>query len=209
MPVVWLFIGSAMVAFSYYFFYTPTDPWPGVIGGAIGGTIFLVVLFFGIMKTTPFSLKTKIASTVLLLAVLGLSEVSWKTLYDMSHYQRKILGTIRIVIGEGILQSYTEGAMIPPFHAYYATNQRKKIPIGKLFLVMNKDKIHGGSYKFENDLEQVSMLRNVSDTSITLIMVDTVARGRDAAFKNANGQTGRLQAKATLTERGVSHEREN
>ena len=209
MALLWLIIGSAMVVVPFYLFDTPMDPWPSVIAGAIGGTIFLVIFFFAIMQKTPFALRTKIISTSLLIIVLGASAVTWKTMYDMCHYQRSTLGKIRTIIGEGILHSYTEAAMLPPFRAYHAGNQRKPMSIGKLFLAMNKDCIHDGSYKFYGDQYQVSMVNEISDTSVTLILIDTVARGYNAGFKNLNGQTGRLQAKAILTEKGVRHEREN
>ena len=130
-------------------------------------------------------------------------------MYDMSHFQRKLLGKIRTTIGDGILRSFTSEVMLPPFHDFYAKGQRRQIPIGKLFFAANKDRLRDGSLKPDINNYYVSFLKDISDTSITLMMVDTVARGRDAAFKNVNDQTGRVQARAILTERGVSHEREN
>ncbi len=208
MAIVWLIVGALMVVVPFFLFDTPTDPWPAVIAGAIGGTLFLIALFTIIIQKTPFPKRTKIVSTTLFVIVLAGAGVSWKTMYDMTHYQRKTLGTIRTIIGDGIQRSFTATVMLPPFREYYAKNQRRQMPIGKIFLALNKDRIHPGYFKFDDEYE-ASYLKDVSDTSITLIMVETVAKGRDAAFKNFNGQTGRLQAKAILTEKGVQHEREN
>ena len=209
MNILWVIIGSGMVIVPYYLFDTPLDPWPSVIAGGTGGALFLIALFTWIMVKTPFPKRTKIVSAIAFVIIFAAGALSWQTMYEMCHYQQKLLGTIRTTIGDGVLRSFTSTAMLPPLHDYYAKNQRRQMPIGKLFLTANKDRIHDGYFKFDSDEYQVSFLKDVSDTSIALVMIDTVARGRDAAFKNFNGQTGRLQAKAILTERGVQHEREN
>jgi len=209
MNILWVIIGSGMVIVPYYLFDTPADPWPSVIAGGIGGALFLIALFTTIMLKTPFPKRTKILSAIVFVIVFAAGALSWQTMYEMCHYQQKLLGTIRTTIGDGVLRSFTSKVMLPPFHEYYARNQRRQMPIGKLFLALHKDRIHGGHFKPDTLDQQASFLNDISDTSITLTMVDTVARGRDAAFKNTNGQTGRLQAKAILTERGVQYEREN
>lgn len=209
MAIVWPIVGALMVVVPFFLFDTSTDPWPAVIAGAIGGALFLIALFTEIIRKTPFPRKIKILSTTLFVIVLAAATISWKTMYDMTHYQRKTLGTIRTIIGDGIQRSFVSTVMLPPFRQYYAKNQRRQMPIGKIFLALNKDRIRDGYFKFDSDEYEVSFLKDVSDTSITLMMVDTVARGRNAAFKNFNGQDGRLQGKAILTERGVHYEREN
>jgi len=208
MTIVWPIVGVLMIVVPFFLYDTPTDPWGAVIAGAIGGALFLIALFTTIIRTTPFPKRTKIFSTTLFVIVLAAAGVSWKTMYDMSHYQRKTLGTIRTIIGEGIQRSFTATVMLPSFREYYAKNQRTKLPIGKVFLALNKDRIHPGYFTFDDEYG-ASFLKVVSDTSITLVMVETVAKGRDVAFKNFNGQAGRLQGKAILTERGVRYEREN
>lgn len=209
MPIVWLIVGALMVVVPFFLFDTPMDPWPSVTAGAIGAALFIIVAFFSIVKRTPFSKRTKIISTLLFLTAFTLSSVSFNTMCKMTNYQRELLGKIRTTIGEGILQSNTSLAMLPPFREYYQQKHPGRMSIGKLFLTMNKDRIQNGNYKFQDDQVTLAFLKDVSDSGVTLIMVDTVARGQNPDFSNIDGQIGRLQSRASLTKRGVRYEREN
>jgi hypothetical protein len=185
------------------------DPWPGVVAAGIGGTIFIVILFLFIMLRTSFTSRVKIVSSVVLVIILAASFASWKTMYDMTHFQRILLGKIRTVIGEGIIEAASYDAMYPSFRKYHEQSHQRKLPIGKIFFAVNKERIHDKVYRFYTDQFMQSYLDNVSDSSITLIIVDTVARGKDLNFANFNGSIGRLQFKSVLREKGVHYEREN
>ena len=107
------------------------------------------------------------------------------------------------------MESAAYDAMYPPFRKYYEQRSPAKVPIGKIFLAVNKERIHDKVYRFQSDEFIQSALDNVSDSLVTLIMVDTVARGKDLSFANYNGVKGRLQFRAELREKGVHYEREN
>ncbi len=209
MAIIWFFIGSLMVIGPFLIFHVPMDPWPGVVAAGIGGTVFVVLLFFFIILRTPFAPRIKMLSTAILAIMLIASFVSWKTMYDMTHFQRTTLGKIRTAIGEGIMESASYDAIYPPFRKYYEQSHAPKLPIGKIFLAVNNERIHDKVYRFDGDQFIQSSLDNVSDSTITLIMVDTVARGRDLNYPNYNGLKGRLQFKAVLREKGARYEREN
>jgi hypothetical protein len=209
MAIVWLFIGLLMVIGPFLAFHVPMDPWPGVVAAGIGGGIFILVLFFFTVLRTPFSQKAKILSGAVLAILLLASFVSWKTMYDMTHFQRTLLGKIRTVIGDGIIEQAAYDAMYPPLRTFYEQTKKPKLPIGKIFLAVNKERIHDKVYRFSGDDFFQASLVSESDSTVTLLIADSVARGRDLSFANYNGLRGRLQFKAVLKEKGVSYEREN
>jgi len=209
MPIVWFLIGSVMVVGPFLMFHVPMDPWPGAVAAGIGGTIFVMLLFLFVILTTPFTTRVKLLSGAIVAVTVLASFVSWKAMYDMTHYQRTILGTIRTVIGEEIMESAAYDAMYPSLRKYYEQRAPAKLPIGKIFLAVNKERIHDKVYRFQGDEFILSALDNVSDSVVTLIMVDTVARGKDLSYANYNGRIGRLQFRAELREKGVHYEREN
>jgi len=209
MAIVWFFIGSLMVIGPFLIFHVPMDPWPGVVAAGIGGTVFVVLLFLFTILRTPFTTKLKLLSSAVLTIILIASFVSWRTMYDMTHYQRTMLGKIRTVIGDGIMENACYDAMYPPIRKYYEQSHLPKLPIGKIFLAVNKERLHNKVYRFDGDQYIQSSLDNVSDSTVTLLMVDSVARGKDLNYENYNGLKGRLQFRAVLREKGVSYEREN
>jgi hypothetical protein len=209
MAIVWFLVGSAMVVGPFLIFHVPMDPWPGVVAAGIGGAIFVVLLFLFVILQTALTLRIKLlAGAVLAIAIIA-SLISWKAMYDMTHYQRFMLGKIRTVIGEGIMESAAYDAMYPPFRKYYEQRPAAKLPIGKIFYAVNKERIHDKVYRFDGDQFNQSDIENLSDSVVTLTLVDTVARGKDLSFANFNGQKGRLQFRAELREKGVHYEREN
>jgi len=209
MAIVWLVIGAVMVVVPFFLFNTPMDPWPSVTAGAIGAGVFVLVLFIATVRSALFSQKAKIISALVFVAAVVSISITWETSYEQSYFQRNTLAKIRTIIGEGIFQNFTFDAMLPPLRAYYLQKPAKKTPIGNLFMKINKDRINNGVYRFENIQYEITYVRDVSESAVTLVSVDSVARGKDPSFANLNGQTGRLQVKAVLTEKGVRYERQN
>jgi len=209
MPIVWFLIGSVMVAGPFLVFHAPMDPWPGAVAAGTGGTLFVLALFFYIILKTPFAVKIKMLSSAALIIVLGASFMSWKTMYEMTHFQRALLGKIRTVIGEGIVEAASYDAMYPSFRKYYEQHVSPKLPIGKIFLAVNKERIHDKVYRFDGDQFIQASIENASDSAVTLMMVDSVARGNNLQFSNYNGLKGRIQFRAVLRTKGVHYEREN
>jgi hypothetical protein len=209
MVIIWFLVGSLMVIGPWLIFHAPMDPWPGTVAAGIGGTAFVVILFLFVILRTLFLPRTKLLSSALLVIMLVASFVSWKTMYDQTHFQRNVLGKIRTFIGEEIIETASYDALYPPLRKYYEQPQPRRLSIGKIFLAVNKQRIHDKAYRFDSDQYIQSSLDAVSDSSVTLIMVDSVARGRNLTFANYNGDMGRLQFKSVLREKGVHYEREN
>jgi len=209
MSIVWIVIGLIMAAVPFWFFSVPMDPWSGVNAGALGAGLFTVIFLVAILRHPVFSRNVRILTCIMFIIIAGSISISWKAGYDQSHYQRQRLGEIRTVIGEGILKSYSTQAALKTLRAYYLQKPARKTPIGTLFLQVNKEWIKNGLLFDEDPRYHITYLTDQTPSGITLVSVDSVARGRDDKFKNADGQTGRLQMRVTLTEKGVRHERDN
>ena len=57
--------------------------------------------------------------------------------------------------------------------------------------------------------QPTTFIAAVSDHEIVLVGQEMYVNGRDPGFKNYDGKTGMLQARATLTEKGLKYESEN
>ena len=209
MSIVWIIIGLIMAAVPFWLFSVPMDPWSGVNAGAVGAGLFAVIVVVAILRHPVFSRKARIYTALIFILFATAISVAWKTSYDQSHYQRQRLGEIRTVIGEGILESYSCQAALKTLRTYYMQKPGKRTPIGTLFLQVNNDCIKDGLMVDADPRFHITYLTDRTPTGITLLSVDSVARGRDEKFKNANGQIGRLQMRVSLTEKGVRHERDN
>lgn len=206
MAKLWLIVGSFMVVVPFLFFETPLDPWPSVIAGGVGGMLFAMVFVFYVLWKTPFPKWARVSSIIITLIVILGMVVSWKTMFEMSHFQRSMLAMIRTSIGYSILQDRAYGLLLPPLRTYHEQRAPAHSSIGNVFLAMNKDQIHNGYCSAPNGFDVRPL---VGDLVVTLIMVDSVAHGNNHDFANSNGLKGRLQLSVVLTEKGVRYERQN
>ena len=209
MTIIWLIIGLLMASVPFLLFSVPMDPWSSITAAAIGAGLFSMILLIATMRSAVFSNKARIYSAVIFFALVDSVIFSWNASYEQAHFSRDLLPKIRTHICEGIFQESTYDAMLPPFRMYYLQKPSRKSPIGDLFLKINKDRINNGRYTSENQMYSITYLKDVSSSGITLVSVESVACGKNPAFANMNGQSGRLQVKAVLTEKGVRYEREN
>ena len=209
MAVVWMIVGSLMVIVPYLVFDSPTDPWPPIIAGGVGGMLFTIVFVFYVLWKTPFSKFAKAISVVVFLIVVIGTVISWNTMYKMCHLQQSLLVSIRTSIGYSILQDRAYGLLLPPLRTYHELKTPKKSSIGNMFLAMDKDQIHGGYCSVLNEPRFFDIRPHVTDSTVTLAMVDSVAHGYNHDYANSNGLKGRLQLFAVLTEKGVRFERKN
>lgn len=207
---IWFVAGCLAVAVPFYLFHDPFDLWPSLYAAAVGGTIYLIAFLYYVSKT-EIKMNYKMLTGSLIAVFLITNGVYWGTSDAMSTYQRNLLSKIRLVIGEGILVSedVTERGM--PVYAAYHTQKGKKKGVVTLFKEMHgskmKDDMFPGPYA-EYDATR-RFVHFYGDTAVVLVSVDTVARGREELFVNANGNTGRLQTTTRITARGVDYERTN
>lgn len=210
MKVVWFIAGCFAVVLPFYLYQDPFDLWPSVYAASYGGSVYLLAFLYYVV-TTNGRTRLKIITGVLIVAFITANFLFLSTQESMSRYQRSLLTKIRVAIGEGVLLSedVTERAL--PAYGAYKDQKGKKKGISTVFRELHKDKIHENMF-VSTSMEYDASKRYVhfySDTAVTLISVDTVARGTDGAFGNVNGSTGKLQSTTTITARGVTYERNN
>lgn len=209
MIVLWLLAGSLLVSVPYYIFYDPYNLWPSVYAGGIGAAIYLVALLAYFMKKGNSIKKNALLSAVTLIFFVC-SYLQWTTMDAMSSWQRSMLGTIRTIIGSDIFQSEDICDRTIPVYAAYHKQKGKKKNIVPLFSEIHAGKIKEGMYPMNSKPDFSKRYVHFSgDTMVTLVSVDTVARGLHADFQNANGSTGRVQTTTTLSAHEVHHERNN
>lgn len=210
MIAVWFVAGCIAVGVPFYLFDDPFDLWPSLYAAAVGGTVYLFAFLYYVSRTA-ITMKFKVLTGFLIALFLVTNSAYWGTSDAMSAYQRELLSKIRVAIGQGILVSedVTERAL--PVYASYHTQKGKKNGIVTLFKKMHgskmKDEMFPGPYP-EYDATK-RFVQFYGDTAVVLVSIDTVARGREELFVNANGNTGRLQTTARITARGVDYERNN
>ncbi|MFA6455463.1 MAG: hypothetical protein WCW40_01480 [Bacteroidota bacterium] len=210
MKAAWFIAGCIAVVLPFYLFQDPFDLWPSVYAASYGGSAYLLAFLYYVV-TTKVKTRLKIITGALIVVFIATNFLFISTQENMSRYQRSLLTKIRVAIGEGILLSedVTERAL--PVYGAYKDQKGKKKGVGTVFRELHKDKIHDDIF-VSTSTEYDASKRYVhfySDTAVTLISVDTVARGTNGAFVNVNGSTGKLQSTTTITARGVTYERNN
>jgi hypothetical protein len=171
--------------------------------------LFATVFVFYVLWKTPFSKWVKVVSVIVSLIVIVGTVISWKTMYEMSHLQQALLSSIRTSIGYSILQDCAYGLLLPPLRTYHEQKAPAHSSIGNIFLAMNRDKIHDGYCSVPNESRYFDIRPLVTDSAVTLAMVDSVAHGDKDGFANSDGLKGRLQVSVVLTKKGVRYERQN
>jgi hypothetical protein len=207
--ILWIFAGCILVGIPYFFLMNPTDLWPSVYGGGIGGAIFLITLYIYGMKH-DFQPKQRMSVGIALAILLLSTLILWPTFEAQSKYQRSSLGQIRTSIAEGTIKSEALGA--PAYSTYVA--YQKQSPSQRKSIVSVFKNLHGSKIKHDiMSLREYEALMTyvqfLSDTAVMLVSVDTVARGTNAFFGNKSGHLGRVQCTAVVSKMGVTYERNN
>ncbi|MCX6137763.1 MAG: hypothetical protein NTV54_09745 [Ignavibacteriales bacterium] len=204
----WLAAGSAMVCISFIVFYSPTDPWSSAIAGTIGGGAFAAVYLIRQLAASKVSLLKKILLIVLLAVLFAATASAWSVFYSMTTWQRAKLTEIRTRISDEAIVGQTQEALMPVYRAYYEQKEPKQ-SLGILFRRIHSSDIHENKLTVKVHSDDLYFITGVSDSAVTIVSMDSVARGWSPVFSNINGQKGHIQMCSVLTEKGVSHERKN
>ena len=209
MIVLWLLAGSLLVTVPYYIFYDAFNLWPSVYAGGIGAAIYLIALVVYFTKKGNTMKWNALLSAIVLIFCIS-SYFHWTMMDAKSSWRRSLLGKIRTVIGANIFQDEDICKRTIPVYAVFHKQKGKKKSIVPLFKEIHAGKVKNGMYPMSSYPDfSVRYVHFSGDTMVTLVSVDTVARGLQISFKNANGSIGHLQTTTTLSAQGVHHERNN
>jgi hypothetical protein len=208
--ILWIIIGTAIVTATFFLTGTIADPWQAVNNAGLAAAVYLLILIAYSMRK-PFPLWIR-AGTYVAFVVLGTAIFSaWTTMDEQSHWQRNQLLKIQSVITRGVVANELHATyLLPVFETYHRQESVKRTPIGELFRAAHPEAKQGMNIRKEIEHDSVMVyLTEFSNDTVVLIGQSMYSRGADPDFKNYNGRVGMIQARAILTEKGVTYEQEN
>jgi len=209
--LLWFFVGCACIGIPFFAYVDQHDMWNSVIGGMIGGTVFLILLFFFVArKEFPSKWKVAIAGLFIfhILAFAAFTVSGYRT----SALQRENLfevGAYSVNMGmvEGAI--YARGWNI--LHLYYNQPVGKKKSFVEVFKTFYNGKIRDRVLFESPDAFEGTHVIFQGDSVVRLIDASSAAfaNGIRSDFTNINGLTGKIQYTTTMSKHGVSYERNN
>ncbi len=210
MIVLWLLVGIASVSIAFFIPANSPDVWPGLNAAAIPLAVYLIALVFTTLRS-PISVKARIIAWTIVLVVGAANVWSWVGWDSESHWQHAQLLRIREVIVRGIMQTQVPDPLLKTLEAYHAQGGKKKESLAQVFRRLNDHATVGTDLrKPDTPGDSLSyVVQTLANDTIVVIGEHAYCTGKDPAFRNRNGRTGMVQARCTLTEKGVTYESEN
>jgi hypothetical protein len=212
----WCAAGLLSVGVPYAVAADPFDQWNALTAGTIGGSLYTSALYIAHWRKFASATERNIAGLAVVLLIAGSSLQLYKQ-QQISQLQRENLRVIRTSIGEGIIVAdKIYGPLLPILSAYHAQRNGVRKSISKVFRQRYAQDLSDGTFnqypRYPDNpmvMDAVTIVTFPHDTLVQLQCIDSIAVGRDLRFRNANGQTGKLEFSATLTPEGISYERRN
>jgi hypothetical protein len=177
---------------------------------AIPVILYVLALAFYTLRS-PITRRARIIAWVSILLVGGATYSSWTGMNNTTHWQHDQLLRIHSVIVRGILFAKAPGYELSALEEYHKQGAKKKESLGHIFQRQNNGAGVGADiYKKDDPRDSTAIVvRSLSDNEVVLLGLHAYSKGRNPEFKNANGKTGMVQEKFTLTEKGIVYESEN
>jgi hypothetical protein len=205
-----LFLAGGVLAVYFAFILQPRGPelWPSINAAGITSAVYLLLVLIYTLRR-PVSRFVRILVAVS--AAIGIAAIAtaWTTMDMQSHWQRERLLEIRTVIGRGISYAFDSDSLLTVLERYHARGGHN---LPAAFHSVFPRAVVGSNLhrpQWETDTARVVLVTELTPTSVTLVSVDKVARGRSAGFVNIGGLTGKTQERYTLTEKGLQHVTDN
>lgn len=188
------------------------DHWVGLFPAVAIGIIFLVMLYRW-MSANVESEGIKKTVRYLLAFIVVLHAYSFVLDWFKTERQQKIMTEVRRTIDGSAAQIESEQILIKTLRHYYLKSDGDNVTLESSFMEVAEDRLHENG-KIEPSEPKIAEELNFKaefprEDSIIVRVNSNIARGEDENFVNFNGQTGKYQAAAILTPKGVSYVREN
>ncbi len=187
--------------------------WAGLFLSLFGSVIYLVGLYKYGKKNYKNTDSAKITIVFFsLLIVNSLAIFSFD--YYRANTQKELLREIRITIDSSIIETEIRAELLEVYRGYLLSNQEEDVSVieaaNSFFGERLKDdhKFQVKTAELEDELNFVYYKDPGSD-SFTIYSTAPHSQSWDDDFENWDGSVGLLQTKTTLTEEGVTHERQN
>lgn len=219
MKQIWWILGVMAVA--AVAFFVPGQSgylWAPLISAMAVAGIFFIGLGVYVWRKGRSGFDQVFGIGVLALLAL-LTIYSGISNYRASTRQYDYLMHIRLTIEKGISKAYTQQTLLELLREYHQQPEGEETTISDLFNARYNDFVKDidGQLRFIPEDQQehseespfIFLEQTTSPDSIVLVAQSLRIQGWDSMFNNFNGQTGKMQFQAVLTEGGVSYEREN
>lgn len=208
--ILWLVAGLFGVVAATSLSLVFENHWVGYFASMTVAIVILVMMANSMMKTISSSGMKK--TMIYLFGFLVIMQV-YNSIKDLNkaQFQRETLNEIRLTIEESIGQMESERLLIQTLRSHYLNDRDSTLEAH--FRKISGDRLQeDGSvdlgYMQEEDAQKLYYEIPASD-SIVIYVNSVVAKGSDPEFQNRDGNTGRYEAIAFLTKRGVRYVRKN
>lgn len=208
--LLWIAGGALLIAVAFYVPGEMASVWKQLLYGTIAAGIFLTVfiLFYPSDKSHKSNKWRVTMASSILFVLFG---IHYWTGQQEAQKQRQNLIDIRETIETGIAENYVKQILLQTLRAYQM--QEDVDDFGAVFRAKYDSLITDGRIKYvpgsdDEDALRIAVDRATAD-SVVLIAHSVYVPGKDADFQNYDGQTGHLQTKGILTEKGIEYERQN
>ena len=188
--------------------------WAGLFLSLFGSVIYLIVLFKYGKKNYKNTDSGKVTLTFFSLLIIN-SLAIFTFDYYRADTQRELLREIRITIDSSIIETEIRAELLEVYRAYLLSNEERDdvsvIDIATDFFgerLKDDQKFQVKTAELEKELNFVYYTDPGSD-SFAIFSTAPHSQSWDDDFENWNGSVGLFQTKTTLTEEGVTHERQN
>lgn len=193
-------IAGGGVIFLLIYFLTPSDSlWPALFFSLFAGLAVTAVYYF---MTVKYREIPAVVPALLIVLFISTFVVSY-TLYERSQFQSELLTEIRSTIEEGIMTSELstislevlkhEGSYVEAIQELYGEDAESGVEIRSV------DDI--GTFRI--------IVTEMGEDEVVLSAISDWVRGRDAGFRNLDGESGKVQTMIIINQTGAVYERQN
>jgi hypothetical protein len=209
MMLWWTIIGTVGLSFVYLFARRSGDAWHTVNALGIVVGVYLIALVLFVLRK-PIRLFPRIVVGIFAFAVIGVTAFVWLRAQTIANERLQFSARASQLSMRSYLQSTMWRTLMETFRQYYAQHGIKKESVGAIFGRLNDGVSVGSNIAVPYSAYAAKIVVDRLEPSrIVLIGRTFPPTGKDAHFKNFDGDSGMVQERFTLTEKGMSHESEN
>ncbi|MEX0719124.1 MAG: hypothetical protein WD059_00565 [Balneolaceae bacterium] len=186
--------------------------WIGIFSAVIVSIVYLFFLDkWMIQKLQPSGTRKTVRYLIGFLVVLQLYALGYHVISSSRQYDN--LMTIRTTIENSIAQLETEQTLIEALRHYHHEADKENRTVASSFIEVTGDRFLEDTTLLPITPANSPALSYTAEIpnpdSVFITVTSDVAWGTNTEFVNLGSEIGKYQAKAILTAKGVSYEREN
>ncbi len=187
--------------------------WVGLFFALFGSVFYLIVLYKfgkkGFIKTDSEKTTVTFFSILVFSSLLIFGFDFYK-----ANFQKELLREIRVTIDSSVIETEIRAELLEVYREYLLSNQKNNVSVIEVATdffgerLKDDQKFQIGTKELEEELNFVYRKEPESD-SFSIYSTAEHSKSWVQDFENRDGSVGLLQTKTTLTNQGVTHERQN